>query len=165
MTNDERFLEEVFPLNDHLSAKLTGLKLVPALPDIRVEIPGSDVHQLIDFKLHLEEKRETRWNNLTQCPMTRTYLDDDRSSIAALNHQLWVEFDTGRLRPKFGNVADRDGVHSVDVLTARRPWCFSIKASHILMPKFWEIWSDMETKLTVSSRRHRSCWTRWSRNI
>jgi hypothetical protein len=53
-----------------------------------VEIPGSDVHQLIDFKLHLEEKRETRWNNLTQCPMTRTYLDDDRSSIAALNHQL-----------------------------------------------------------------------------
>ena len=98
VTNNERFLQVIFALDRHLSAQLAGLEFVPAFSDIRVVVPGGDVHQLIDFKLHLEEKREIRWNNLTaRCPMTRTYLDDDGASIAALDHQLRVVLDTGRL--------------------------------------------------------------------
>lgn len=56
--------------------------------------------------------------------MTGTYLDDNGASISALDHQLRVELDPGRLRTQFGDVADRDGVQSVDVLAACRPRCF-----------------------------------------
>lgn len=57
MTNDERFLEEMFTFDGHLSTEAIGLQLVPGVSDVRVIIGGGEIHQLIDFKLHLEEKR------------------------------------------------------------------------------------------------------------
>lgn len=60
VTDDEWFLEEMFAFDDDLCANLAGLEFAPTFADICVEISRCDVGQLIDFKLHLEEKKKER---------------------------------------------------------------------------------------------------------